>query len=233
VTDTTLAASGLMPEPRVATRRNLAALAMRAGYRLQVTGGDRVPPWGPLLVVANHAGVIDAMVLAAATPRPLHVMETDDDAVGPLLGPLDAMGRIPSAAGTLDREALLTAVAALAEERAVAVFPEGRVGDGDVALADHVTGYLLARTGVQVLPVALLGTRRPGDPLQSVPRWRSRLEVVFADPVSLSAPISSPTRADCAGLGERVRQLLHDHVALAVRRTGVPLPSTPHPGATR
>ena len=220
----------LLPEPRVATRRNLGGFALRAGYRLTVMGIDRVPTYGPLLLVVNHPGVGDALVLAAACPRPVHVVEPDPATVGPLLATAEAMGAIAAPhAGGADRQALELAVAALDDHRAVAVLPEGLVGRGDAATTGDVAGYLAARRpDVPVIPVAVLGTRAPGAPVQSLPHWRAGVVVAFGQPCPLPAAMpavpAEPTRADVAGLAEHLRQHLHDHVAETVRRTGVALP---------
>jgi 1-acyl-sn-glycerol-3-phosphate acyltransferase len=210
----------------VATRRNLAHLAARAGLRLRLTGTDRVPAWGALLVVANHPGAVDATVLVAATPRPLHVLERDVATVAPLRGTLDSMGGVPTTGGEPDLAAARTVLAAFDEFRAVALFPENRVGVGDVADVDDLVGYLLLqRPDVPVLPAAVLGTRTGAAVLQSVPRWRAEVAVVFGDAaVPPPPPADLAPRAAAAWLAEQVRQRLHDHVATSVRRTGISLP---------
>jgi 1-acyl-sn-glycerol-3-phosphate acyltransferase len=133
------------------------------------------------------------------------------------VGEIGLRGDIP------DRAALRVAVAALGDGRGVAMFPEGIVGAGRVERVRPGVGYVLARSGATVLPVALFGTRgrHPMDP----PRPRTRVDVVYGDPVRLGTEGADPLRrADVLRLSERVRQLLADHVAVAAERTGRAVP---------
>ena len=45
-------------------------------YRLEVTGRENVPVDGPVVVVANHIGVIDGPLAASLVPRPAHFLVT-------------------------------------------------------------------------------------------------------------------------------------------------------------
>lgn len=215
---------GLPSWAAAANARPLVGAALRAGYRLIVSGVDHVPVTGPLLMVANHPGGLDEAALVGTTPRPVHVL-TDAGTWPP---PLDrfagSVGAIPAARGRADRAALHVAAAALLDGRAVAVFPEGAVGRGDVTDVRPTAGYLLARTGSPVLPVALLGTggRHPTDP----PRLRSTVVVSFGAPLEIPTEGIDPTRrADVLRLAERVRQALADHVRATIGRTGRTLPA--------
>ena len=44
---------------------------VRALYRLEVVGADRLPVSGPAVVAPNHASVLDGIVLGAAISREL------------------------------------------------------------------------------------------------------------------------------------------------------------------
>ena len=79
-------------------------------------------------------------------------------------------------------------------------------------------GYLVARSGVQVMPVVMLGAE--GRVATDPPRPRSRIDVFFFPPVSLPVdgdPLAASTRAR---LNERVRQLVADSGREALMRTG-------------
>ena len=58
----------------IVARQGLAAAARfilaRFGCRLELEGAERIPRQGPLLVLANHPGLFDAMALVAAIDRP-------------------------------------------------------------------------------------------------------------------------------------------------------------------
>ncbi len=115
------------------------------------------------------------------------MQRTVPDAVMAKAGDLPISG--PSAVLTQRR-----ALAALMDERAVVV-----------AGSRVPVGYLVAVSGVAVMPVVLLGAmgRVPTDP----PRPRSRIDVYFAPPVTVDVagdPLRSRTRA---AVTEQVRQL--------------------------
>ncbi len=207
-----------------ANARSLVAPVLRTAYRLLVSGVDQVPVEGPLLMVANHPGGLDEAALVGTSPRPVHVL-TDAGTWPPpldrLAGPL---GAITIARVGADRLALHAAAAAIDDGRAVAMFPDVVVGGGGVSAARPGVGYVLARTGAPVLPVALLGTggRHPTDP----PRPRSTVVVAFGAPVMVPVDGVDPVRrADVLRLAERVRQVLADHVRGVVERTGRTLPA--------
>ena len=215
-----------------ATARNLAALAARA-WRLRVDGAPRVPPEGPVLLVANHSGVLDALVLAAASPRPVHVLVAVDPTATPAQRLLRRSGQIPLRDDGPDRAALRTACEVLERGGVVAVFPEGPRGAGDVRHARLEAAYLVARTDAVVVPVAVLGTRPPGAHRDALPRLRGRVDVVYGEPVGVPVDGDRRRRVVVARAGERIRQLLADHVGAACELTRQPLPGPlpvpPHP----
>lgn len=212
------------PGAAVAHARPLMHGLMASIYRLDVRGAGLVPRSGPVLLVANHIGLLDGPLLVAAGPRPIRTLAKSELFVPGLGQVMRWGGQIRVDYQEPDRVALEDAVAALRAGQAVGVFPEGHRGRGDVSAIRSGAAYLLARVpGVPVVPVAVLGTRHTGRPRGWVPRPGSRLTVVFGDAVQTGS--ADPTRVnDVRELSERVRRLLADHVRVSVRRTGVPLP---------
>lgn len=189
-----------------ATTRNLVAPLLRWGYRLHLSGGHHCPRQGPVLVVAQHEGFLDATLLAAALPRPVVVLVDR----GALAG---ATARIPGriAVDPDDPgEALRRAAALLAGGSALGAWS----GDGHELAA----GYVLARSPAPVLPVALIGGggHHPGDP----PPWRSRIAIVVGEPFEVAAPRDPMSRAGVLLVAEAIRQRVADHARAAIVRTG-------------
>jgi 1-acyl-sn-glycerol-3-phosphate acyltransferase len=186
-----------------ATARNVLGPLLRLGYRVEVTGGHRVPARGPLLAVAPHEGFLDASLLATALPRPVDVLVD----AGPWAARVP--GRIvvdPADPGS----ALRSAVARLIAGGAVGAW----AGDG----MERAAGYLATRSGCPVLPVAVLGGggQHPTDP----PPWRSRIHVVVGDPFVPDVPVDPHARRGIVQVAEQIRQHVADHVVVARTRTG-------------
>ena len=64
--------------------RQTARLCFSAFGRLDVTGQESVPPYGPLIVVSNHLSFTDPPLLVASLPRPLHFISKRPWFSGPL-----------------------------------------------------------------------------------------------------------------------------------------------------
>jgi 1-acyl-sn-glycerol-3-phosphate acyltransferase len=206
-----------------ATGRNVAALLARA-WRLRTSGAELVPGDGPVILASNHPAFLDGLFLVAAAPRPVHVLVSSDAFVPPFSHALTASGAIRVSSGAPDRRALLSAVGALDDGGVVGVFAEPERGAGDVRHVDHAAAYLAARTGAPVVPVAVLGARPVGSGRDSLPRLRARIDVVFGSPLDIRVEGDVRRRAVLARSGERLRQVLADHVRTACARTGQTLP---------
>lgn len=187
-----------------ANARNLSSAMLRRIYRLQSHGQHFVGTSGPLLLVTRCEGVLAGALLLACAPRPVHVVanaamsEAIPERVLAATGDVARSG--PAAIAT--QRAALTA---LRDDRVVAVAGSGLS-----------VGYLVAVSGVAVMPVVLLGA--VGRILTDPPRPRSRIDVFFAPPVTLEVtgePLRSTTRA---AISEQVRQLLTDAEATAQQR---------------
>jgi|JI10StandDraft_1071094.scaffolds.fasta_scaffold21667_7 hypothetical protein len=187
-----------------ANARNLASAALRMTYRVRAHGAHHVGTSGALLMVTRCEGVLAGALVHATAPRPVHVVANE------------AMDRaLPERALSAAGDIRLTGPAAiLTQRRALAALHDERA----VVVAGSIVpvGYLVAVTGVAVMPVVLLGAvgRVPTDP----PRPRSRIDVFFAPPVTLEVsgdPLRTTTRSAVA---EQVRQLLADAEELASMR---------------
>jgi 1-acyl-sn-glycerol-3-phosphate acyltransferase len=214
-----------------ATGRNLAALLTRL-WRVSVTGSHLVPAEGPVILAANHTAFLDGVLLPVASPRPVHVMAKAAIWVPPLDRLLRATSQIPVDYDGPDRTALKQGLAVLGAGGVIGVFPEAHRGAGDVRHIRHGAAYLAARSGAPVVPVAILGARPAGAGKDALPRMRSRIDVLVGEPVDIRVDGDPRRRAVLARSGERLRQVLADHVRTAALRTGQelpgPLPDQPH-----
>jgi 1-acyl-sn-glycerol-3-phosphate acyltransferase len=195
----------------------------RVVWDTRVIGADRVPTTGPVILAANHTGVVDGPLVHGVAPRPTHVLVKEEMFSGPLGLVLRAAGQIP-----VDRDggraALAAALTVLRRGDAVGIFPEGNRGRGDASNARAGVAWLAVTSGAPVVPVAVLGTRYTGEPVGHVPGPRRRLVVEFGEPVTLDRAPGTSGRAAVTHANEQLRVALADHVAAVSARTGVPLP---------
>lgn len=208
--------------------RNLSQPALKALYKMSITGTDNVPRSGRVILAANHIGFLDGPVLFAASPRPVHLVAKSEVFVPPLDKVLRTAGQISLDYDSADRDGIAVALEVLEDGRALGIFPEAHRSLGNFASIRHGIAYLHSRTNAPIVPVAILGTRQTGMGKESVPRLRSPIVVAYGEPFSLmneNLVGDLDKRATLAGLGEAIRQRLADHVAQAVRTCGVALPT--------
>lgn len=149
-------------------------------YRMRVRGMDRVPPSGPLVVVANHQNFMDGAVLFGLLPRRVSFLVKAEAVKGPLGWLLTNVGQYALVRDVPDREPLLKALAQLKAGGAIGIFPEGTRGAGDVTTVFAGAGWLAARAGTIVVPVALRGTARPEG--RGRRRFKPEVHLLVGDP---------------------------------------------------
>lgn len=135
-------------------------IAFKLFYRITVTGLDNVPAEGPVILVANHASILDPLVLGVALKRRIVFMGKAELFRIPVLRTLiRALGAFPVRRGQVDREAWMTAIATLEGGKVLGIFPEGtRTEDGSIGEAHSGAARLALRTGAVVVPVGIQGT---------------------------------------------------------------------------
>ena len=123
--------------------RALANFCFRVFGRLEVTGQECVPPYGPLIVAVNHVSYNDPPALVLSLPRPLDFMgkkELFENVISRFLMNQFRVHPLDRSATGLD--AIRTAMDLLAQDRAVVLFPEGHISPGARAAAGEVGGGL-------------------------------------------------------------------------------------------
>ena len=184
-------------------------------YRGRVRHAERVPPTGPILLVANHAAFLDGPLVFSMAPRPVHFLVKQEAFSGPFGALIRTVGQIPIDRTVGDRAALATAVAILRRGGAVGVFPEGTRRDGDVTEVNQGAAWIALRAEATIVPVAVLGTRVEGRDADAWPRPRSVLTVDFGEPFDLALDPSVSGRARVRLASEQLREKLAAHVRSA------------------
>jgi 1-acyl-sn-glycerol-3-phosphate acyltransferase len=128
--------------------------------RAKISGLENFPKHGPALVVINHLGDADAVLLMSILPLTIEGMgkiELNDHwLVGPVFR---AYGIIWVHRGRPDRKALRAALDGLAEGRMLTLAPEGRQSlIGGLEDGNEGAAFLALRSGAPIVPVAMTGT---------------------------------------------------------------------------
>jgi len=181
--------------------RFIAWILVHTVYRLRRVNPERIPAEGAAVLVCNHVSFADAVVLMAASPRPVRFVMDHRIFKVPLLSWFFRQaGAIPIAPAHEDAGLLTHAydqvAEALAEGDLVCIFPEGKItADGEVNAFKQGVQQIIERTPVPVVPMALRGLwgsffSRKGGTAMSRPFRRgvlNRLELVVGEPIAPEA----------------------------------------------
>jgi len=182
-----------------------------------VTGAENVPASGGAILAANHLSAIDSVFLPLMVDRPVTFSAKAEyfTASGPV-GRLWAAYLRATNQLRMDRDGpraaqdtLEAALALVREGGLFGIYPEGtRSPDGRLYRGRPGVGWLALKSGLPVIPVGMIGTRRVLPPGRVVPR-PGRIEVRIGKPLQLAPELSDLPPA-------RARRLIADQVMAAI-----------------
>lgn len=193
-----------------------------AWFRVEYHGLEKIPR-GPFILAPIHRSNID-FLLAAGCVRRRQRFLAKDTLWKPGWGRLwSALGGIPVARGTADREALKACQQVIRSGEPLVMFPEGTRQSGpEVQPLFDGPAYVQARTGAPIVPVGIGGSER------AMPKGAKlirpvKVHVVIGDPIE--APVVEGAKATRVSvrsqtdlLSATIQELFDD----AQRRTGHP-----------
>ena len=141
--------------------RFVAFLLTRCVYRFKVRGDENIPTKGAAILVCNHVSFVDAVLLMAASPRPIRFIMDSEIFRIPVLGWFFKLAKaIPIAPQRVDaaayEQAFVQARAVLADGELLCIFPEGGITrNGELGEFKAGVMKLLQTSPVPVVPMAL------------------------------------------------------------------------------
>ncbi len=181
--------------------RFLAWVLVHTFYRVRTVHTERIPETGAALLVCNHVSYVGALVIAAASPRPIRFVMDHRIFSTPFASWVFRHAKAIPIAPRHEDPALLeraydACAAALAEGELVCIFPEGKLTrTGDINPFHRGVTEILRRASVPVVPMALRGlwgsvfSRDQGAELpRPIARGvMSRLTLAVGEPFSAAA----------------------------------------------
>ena len=167
---------------------------VRLLYRPTITGADRVPKHGAVILASNHLSFVDSIVIPLASPRPVQFLAKSSYFTGTGFSGwvsrtfFGAIGAVPveRGVGSQAQEALDAGKRILDDGSAFALYPEGtRSLDGRLYRGRTGVGWLALTTGATVVPVGLVGTEQIQPVGAKFPRIRP-VTVRFGEPLDLA-----------------------------------------------
>ena len=154
--------------------------------KLNVTGPECVPPFGPVILIANHLSLNDPPVLVATINRRLNFIAKQELFRYPIsralltqfgVHPFDRSGRAV--------DIIKLALRLLAQDQTVVLFPEGtRSPNHTMHKGLPGAAYIAMKSQATILPVGLVGT-------ENFPSWRMALPLCRIG-VNIGQPFSLP-----------------------------------------
>lgn len=163
----------------------LAANIHSMWFRGDVAGSDNFPLQGPFLIASNHASHLDPPVVGCHVPRQMRFFARKTLWKSRFLGWwMNQVETIPVERDSGDIGAIKRVLQALAENRAIVLFPEGtRSPDGHLQKPKPGVGLMACKTGVPVVPCRIYGSFEAFGKGSSIPRFGSPVSVVFGPPI--------------------------------------------------
>ena len=143
--------------------RFMQRVTLRLFANLDVADAQNVPPFGPLIVVANHLSNSDPALIAATIPRRVGFLAKREIFRGPIASSfLRSYGAYPLNRQGGDAGAYRWTLRALEDGRAVVIFPEGTRNPQGMGKALPGVAQLALKSGAPLIPVGITGTEGLG-----------------------------------------------------------------------
>jgi len=164
-----------------------------------------IGPEEPIIIVANHTGSIDPIILSCFFPRRINWLMLRAFAIGPVRVVAQLASVIFVDQDGRDLEGTRKALRVLKDGGVIGIFPEGGIArpPGVIRPFHSGVGMFARRSGATVLPVWVHGTPKVHHAMQSliIP---SRARLTFGEPMRFDR------HDDVEAIAKRLRAVLRD-----------------------
>jgi 1-acyl-sn-glycerol-3-phosphate acyltransferase len=205
--------------------RFVAFVVSRLIYRFRVRGDEHIPVSGPAVLISNHVSFMDAVLIMAASPRPIRFIMDHRIFATPVLGGVFRLAKaIPIAPRSEDphtyEAAFATARQVLDEGDLLGIFPEGSITrDGELQPFKGGVLKILQANPVPVVPIGL--SNLWGSFFSRIEQGRAMVKPFrrgsFSRVTLRAGPPIAPQDATLELMRERVDLLEHQPEAARVR----------------
>lgn len=164
--------------------------------KAKVSGMENFPKKGPALVLINHLGDADSVLLGACIPYPIDALAKIELHEHPAVGGIfRAFGVIWIHRGRPDRKALHAALEGLAEGRVIGMAPEGRESlTGALEDGNEGAAFIALKSGAPIVPVVMTGTENARIYGNMKKLRRTPVTLTVGKPFLLQEPADRRTR---------------------------------------
>ncbi len=156
-----------------------------AFFRGEVVGTDNIPVSGPYLIASNHASHLDPPLVGCQVARQMRFFARKTLWNNPVSSWwLNQTETIPVDRDSGDVGAIKKVLQALAEDRAVVLFPEGtRSMDGHLQKPKAGVGLMACKSGAPVVPCRVYGSFAAFGKGDKIPKFCTPVTIVFGRPI--------------------------------------------------
>lgn len=180
----------------LAVGRPICRAFMKLIYRLKVRGSERVPPTGPLIIIANHQSHYDPILIGLVVRnRPFRPMARSGLFNHWLMRVLlNAFNTISVDQSKGDVEAIRKSIDVVRDGQPLIIYPEGtRTRDGITHEFQRGFHVVMKRSRAPILPIAIEGAFDAWPIFEKWPRLSGRImakagEVIPFDEAALKEP---------------------------------------------
>lgn len=200
--------------------RTLGVALFGIRYRL----AEPIPPTGGLLVLATHQSHLDPLLLGLVCERRLsYLARSSLFGWAPFAAMISALDAVPIDRAASSVTAMKTVIRKLRGGAALTIYPEGtRTSDGRVGEVKNGFALVAKRSGVPILPVAIVGAWQCWPRSQWLP-LPGRIRLEFGSIIPAAEVAAMDERALVALVTQRLTEL--DTEARRVWSGGSPKPS--------